>query len=123
VRDEVRGVPRFTYEVTALVRPAPRAGTLADGIAQLLVCLEVVQVDVLAFVGLVGIAFHRFNTTVLALDLVLVGTTLLEAIPPLAVVVSSSALLGPCRLCSSARDLVLVGKVQYAPLYRTSSVP
>jgi hypothetical protein len=68
--------------------------------------LEVVQVDVLAFVGLVGIAFHGFNTTILALDLVLVGALFVEAIPALTIIVSSSALLGPCRLFSLARDLV-----------------
>jgi hypothetical protein len=42
----------------------------------------------------------------LALDLVLVGTLLVESIPSLAVVVSSSALLSPCRLHVLARDKV-----------------
>lgn len=38
----------ITYEVTALVRPTPRATSLANGITELLVRLEVVQIDVLA---------------------------------------------------------------------------
>jgi hypothetical protein len=60
--------------------------------------LEVVQVNVLALVRLVGIALYGFNTTVLALDLILVGALLVESVPSFAVIVSSSALLGPCRL-------------------------
>ena len=91
-----------TYKVTALVRPAPRPGTIANGIAQLLVSLEVIQVNILALVRLVGIAFYSLNTTVLALDLVLVGALLAEAVPPLAVIVSSSTLLSPGRLCRLA---------------------
>jgi hypothetical protein len=62
------------------------------------VSFEIIQVNVLAFINLVGIAFYGFNTTMLALDLVLVGTLLVESIPSLAVVVSSSALFSPCRL-------------------------
>jgi hypothetical protein len=63
---------------------------------------EVVQVNVLALVSLVGIALYGLNATVLALDLVLVGALLAETVPPLVVIVSSSALLGPGRLCSLA---------------------
>jgi hypothetical protein len=68
------------------------------------VSFEIIQVNVLAFINLVGIAFYGFNTTMLALDLVL--TLLVESIPSLAVVVSSSALFSPCRLNVLARAKV-----------------
>ena len=69
--------------------------------------LEIVQVNVLALVRLVGITLYGFNTAVLALDLVLVGALLVETVPPFAIIVSSGALLGPCRLCPLARGRVL----------------
>jgi hypothetical protein len=59
------------------------------------------------FVCLIGIAFYSLNTTVLALDLVLVGALLVEAVPSLAIVHASSACLGPCRL-GKVRNLWLV---------------
>jgi hypothetical protein len=52
----------------------------------------------LPLIRLVGITLDGLNTTVLALDLVLVGTLLVEVNPLLAVVVTSLAMLGPCCL-------------------------
>ena len=73
------GVARITYEVTALVRPTPRATSITNGIAELLMRLEVVQVDILALVGLVGISLDSLNAAVLALNLVLLGALAGEA--------------------------------------------
>ena len=54
--------------------------------------------DVLALVGLIGVALHSLYTTVLALDLVLVDTLLVEVLPLLLVISTSSTLLRPCTL-------------------------
>jgi hypothetical protein len=54
--------------------------------------------NVLALVRLVTVALDSLNTAVLALDLVLVDSVLVEAIPSLAVVLASCATLGPCCL-------------------------
>ena len=61
-------------------------------------CLEVVQVNVVAPVRLVWVVLHSLDATMLALDNALVGPLLLEAAPPGAVEVTSSTLLGPGRL-------------------------
>jgi hypothetical protein len=99
-------------EFAVLVRPAPRARAFANGVTELSMCLEVVHVlknvsikslavnshqthNVLALVRLVGIALDSLNTTVLALDLVLVDAVLVEAVPSLAIVFASFTLLGP----------------------------
>ena len=54
--------------------------------------------DVLALVGLIGVALDGLYTTVLALDLVLVNALLVEVLPLLLVVSTSSALLSPSTL-------------------------
>jgi hypothetical protein len=54
--------------------------------------------NVLALVCLISIARDSLNTTVFALDLVLVDTVLVETVPLLAVVFTSCATLGPCCL-------------------------
>jgi hypothetical protein len=60
--------------------------------------LEVVQVHVFAAVSLVRITWDSLDTAILALEDVLAGTLVAEAVPPLAVVVTSSTFLGPGRL-------------------------
>lgn len=54
--------------------------------------------NVLALVGLIGVALHSLYATVLALNLVLVDTLLVEVLPLLLVISTSSALLSPCTL-------------------------
>ena len=73
--------------------------------------------DLSYLVGLVGISLDSLDTAVLALNLVLVGALVGEAIPALAVVVASSALLSPCHLLAGhhevhdlSRGILLVGK-------------
>jgi hypothetical protein len=121
-------------ELAALVGPSPGAGTFTNGITELSMGLEVVHVlrnvskisiavrshqtyNVLALVRLVSIALDSLNTTVLALDLVLVDPVLVEAVPSLAVVFTSCATLGPCclfrghhQLHDIARGIVGVGE-------------
>jgi hypothetical protein len=64
-------------------------------------------------VGLVGIALDSLNATVLALDLVLVGAPPGEAVPLLAVVVTSRTLLGPCSLYLSVWDVNMLDNKTY----------
>jgi hypothetical protein len=61
------------------MRPTPRATSITNGIAELLMRLEIVQVDILALVGLVGISLDSLNAAILALNLVLFGALVGEA--------------------------------------------
>ena len=95
-----------TYKFTAMGRPSPGTTTLTDGVAKLSVRLEVVQVDVLALVGLVGVVCYGLNATMLALNLVLLSALLTETHPLLVIVVASGALLSPCSLYLSVSSYI-----------------
>ena len=123
-----RGSIRLTDgdKVTTLVRPAPRATALTHAIAKLLVRLEVVQVDVLAFVRLIGIALDSLNAAILALNFVLIDPFLGEAIPLFVVVGAGSTLLGPGslrRLVSAYQNLSTITLTSLPFIMRSMTSP
>jgi hypothetical protein len=59
---------------------------------------EVVQIDVGAFVSLIGISWNSLNTTVLACDFGRVAAVLVKTVPLLLVVFAVGASPSPSRL-------------------------
>lgn len=85
-------------EIATVVAPSPRTGALTVVATELLVCLEVVHVDILALVRLIGIAYHGHSRAIGALDNILTCAVLSKPVPSLAIEVAGSLLLCPRRL-------------------------
>jgi hypothetical protein len=80
------------------VRPTPRTRTLTDSVAEFSVRLEVIEVNVVALVSLIGISLNSLNAAMLAGKVALAGPLLGEAAVLVRIEVSCGTLSGPCCL-------------------------